>query len=144
MKIAVVTSRFNEDITERLLEGALNVLETAEVEIFSVKVPGAVEIPLTIKVMFEQGCDAAVALGAVIRGETSHYDLVCNSVERGVTQVMLETGKSIGFGVITTEDEEQALERVGGKHGHKGEEAALVALEMVGLINSLKKMNRKK
>lgn len=119
-------------------------LETAEVEIFSVKVPGAVEIPLTIKVMFEQGCDAAVALGAVIRGETSHYDLVCNSVERGVTQVMLETGKSIGFGVITTEDEEQALERVGGKHGHKGEEAALVALEMVGLINSLKKMNRKK
>ena len=144
MKIAVVTSRFNEDITERLLEGALNVLETAEVEIFSVKVPGAVEIPLTIKVMFEQGCDAAVALGAVIRGETSHYDLVCNSVERGVTQVMLETGKSIGFGVITTEDEEQALERVGGKQGQKGEEAALVALEMVGLINSLKKMNRKK
>lgn len=140
----MVTSRFNEEITEKLLEGALNVLETAEVEIFSAKVPGAVEIPLTCQVMLQQGCDAAVALGAVIRGETSHYDLVCNSVERGISQVMLETGKPISFGVITTENEEQAYERVGGQHGHKGEEAALVALEMVGLINSLKKMNRKK
>lgn len=140
----MVTSRFNEEITEKLLEGALHVLETAEVEIFSAKVPGAVEIPLTCQVMLQQGCDAAVALGAVIRGETSHYDLVCNSVERGITQVMLELGKPIAFGVITTENEEQAFERVGGKHGHKGEEAALVALEMVGLVNSLKKMNRKK
>lgn len=144
IKIVVVTSRFNEEITEKLLEGALQVLEEANVEIFSIKVPGAVEIPLTIQTMLNRGCDAAVALGAVIRGETSHYDYVCNSVERGVTQIMLETGKPIGFGVLTTENEQQALDRVGGKHGHKGEEAAQVALEMVGLLRDLKSAKVKK
>ncbi len=144
IKIVVVTSRFNEEITDKLLEGALQVLEEADVEIFSIKVPGAVEIPLTIQTMLNLGCDAAVALGAVIRGETSHYDYVCNSVERGVTQIMLETGKPIGFGVLTTENEQQALDRVGGKHGHKGEEAAQVALEMVGLLRDLKSTKVKK
>lgn len=139
LHIGIVTSRFNSEVTEKLLEGAIDVLEDAKVEIYSVKVPGAVEIPLACKILLEKGCDGVVALGAVIRGETSHYDYVCNSVERGVTQLMLETGKPIGFGVLTTENEEQAFDRVGGKHGHKGEEAAQVVLEMVGLVNDLKK-----
>jgi 6,7-dimethyl-8-ribityllumazine synthase len=144
IKIVVVTSRFNEEITDKLLEGALQVLEDSDAEIFSIKVPGAVEIPLTIQTMLNQGCDAAVALGAVIRGETSHFDYVCNSVESGITQVMLQTGKPIAFGVLTTENEQQALDRVGGKHGHKGEEAAQVALEMVGLLRDLKSAKVKK
>lgn len=137
-----MTSRFNEEITEKLLDGALEVLETAEVEILSVKVPGAVEIPITCKALLDAGCEGVVALGAVIRGETSHYDYVCSSVERGITHLMLETGKPIGFGVLTTENEAQAVDRVGGKHGHKGSEAALVVLEMVGLLKDLKKIKK--
>ncbi|MFN8845723.1 MAG: 6,7-dimethyl-8-ribityllumazine synthase [Bdellovibrionales bacterium] len=139
-KIGVVTSRFNSEITEKLLEGALMVLEDSGVEILSVKVPGAVEIPITCQALLEAGCDGVVALGAVIRGETSHYDYVCNSVERGISQLMLKFNKPISFGVLTTENEEQALERVGGKHGHKGEEASQVILEMVGLLKDLKKI----
>ena len=125
-----------------LLDGALRVLEDANVEIFSVKVPGAVEIPLACKALLEAGCEGIVALGAVIRGETSHYDYVCTSVERGITTLMLDTGKPIGFGVLTTENEEQAFDRVGGKHGHKGEEAAQVVLEMVGLLKDLKTIRK--
>lgn len=141
MKIGVVTSRFNEDVTSKLEEGAIEFLENfreAPIEIWAVRVPGAVEIPLACKALFDKGCDGVVALGAVIRGETSHYDLVCNSVERGVTQLMLTTGKPIGFGVITTENDEQAWDRVGGKHGHKGVEAAQVTIEMIGLTRALK------
>lgn len=140
--IGVVTSRFNEEVTEKLLDGAIDVLEDAQVDVLSVKVPGAVEIPLATKTLLDVGCDGVVALGAVIRGETSHYDYVCNSVERGITHLMLETGKPIGFGVLTTENEEQAFDRVGGRHGHKGEEAAQVVLEMVGLLGDLKKIRK--
>jgi 6,7-dimethyl-8-ribityllumazine synthase len=138
----VVTSRFNSEITEKLEEGALHYLEEFEsqkLQILSVRVPGAVEIPIACQALFEKGCDGVVALGCVIRGETSHYDLVCNSVERGVTQLMLDYQKPIGFGVITTENEEQAYDRVGGAHGHKGREAAEVTLEMIGLLKDLKK-----
>jgi 6,7-dimethyl-8-ribityllumazine synthase len=142
LRIGVVTSRFNHEVTEMLLDGALRVLEDANVEIFSVKVPGAVEIPLACKALLEAGCEGIVALGAVIRGETSHYDYVCTSVERGITTLMLDTGKPIGFGVLTTENEEQAFDRVGGKHGHKGEEAAQVVLEMVGLLKDLKTIRK--
>lgn len=138
----MVTSRFNEEVTEKLLDGAIDVLEDAQVDVLSVKVPGAVEIPLATKTLLDVGCDGVVALGAVIRGETSHYDYVCNSVERGITHLMLETGKPIGFGVLTTENEEQAFDRVGGRHGHKGEEAAQVVLEMVGLLGDLKKIRK--
>jgi 6,7-dimethyl-8-ribityllumazine synthase len=137
----VVTSRFNSEVTDKLEEGALDYLQGGEfdaIEILAVKVPGAVEIPLTIQALFEQGCDGVVALGCVIRGETSHYDYVCNSVERGVTQLMLDYKRPIGFGVLTTENEEQAFDRVGGKHGHKGREAAEVTLEMIGLLEDLK------
>lgn len=139
IKIGIVVSRFNEEITSRLEEGALEYLEGCDhVIIEIVRVPGAVEIPLTCQWMFDRGCDGVVALGAVIRGETSHYDYVCMSVTQGVTQVMNQYKKPIAFGVLTTENEDQAYDRVGGKHGHKGEEAAQVVMEMVGLGQDLK------
>lgn len=140
IQVGVVTSRFNEEITAQLEDGALNFLETIEdIQVLAVRVPGAVEIPLAVKALFDRGVDGVVALGAVIRGETTHYDYVCSSVERGCSQLMLEYGKPVGFGVLTTENEEQALERVGGKHGHKGTEAAMVVMEMIGLLKELKK-----
>lgn len=139
-KVAVVVSRFNEEITDKLQEGALEYLEECDgvhVELF--RVPGAVEIPLTCQWVLNRGFDGVVALGAVIRGETSHYDYVCNSVTDGITQLMLKTNKPIAFGVLTTENEEQALDRVGGKHGHKGRDAAQTVMEMIGLGKSLSK-----
>ncbi|MFN7262541.1 MAG: 6,7-dimethyl-8-ribityllumazine synthase [Pseudobdellovibrionaceae bacterium] len=145
LKVGVVTSRFNSEITDKLEEGALSYLEeVGGLDIHAVKVPGAVEIPLAAKTLLDMGCEAVVALGCVIRGDTSHYDLVCNSVERGVTALMLEYGRPIGFGVITTENEKQALDRAGGAHGNKGEEAAQVAMEMLGLISDMKASQSKK
>lgn len=138
MKVGVVTSRFNEEITSLLEEGALTFLEETGAEVLAVRVPGAVEIPLACKALFEAGCDGVVACGAVIRGETTHYEMVCNSVERGVTDLMLATGKPVGFGVITVENDEQARDRAGGKHGNKGTEAAQVAVEMIGLLHHLR------
>jgi 6,7-dimethyl-8-ribityllumazine synthase len=138
----VVTSRFNSEITELLERGALEFLEGVDaphIEVESVRVPGAVEIPVACQALFDRGCDGVVALGAVTRGETSHYDYVCNSVERGVTALMLEYKKPIGFGVLTTENEEQAFDRAGGKHGNKGTECAEVVLEMIGLLTDLRK-----
>jgi len=140
----VVTARFNSEVTDKLEEGALSYLENCDVEVLAVKVPGAVEIPLACKTLFDVGCSGVVALGAVIRGETSHYDYVCSSVERGVTALMLEYSKPIGFGVLTTENDEQALDRAGGKHGNKGAEAAQVVMEMMGLIADLSKEGAKK
>lgn len=138
MKVGVVTARFNSEVTDKLEEGALSYLENFDVEVLAVKVPGAVEIPLACQALLDAGCAGVVALGAVIRGETSHYDYVCNSVERGVTALMLETKKPIGFGVLTTENDEQAMDRAGGKHGNKGGEAAQVVMEMIGLLKDLR------
>lgn len=138
LKIGVVTARFNTEITERLEIGAIDYLESCEnVEIFASLVPGAVEIPLACQAFLEAGCDGVVALGAVIRGDTSHYDYVCNSVTDGVTRLMLDYKKPIGFGVLTTENEEQALARAGGDHGNKGAEAAQVVMEMIGLTGEI-------
>lgn len=137
LKIGVVTARFNSEVTDKLEEGALNYLENCEVEILAVKVPGAVEVPLACQALLKAGCAGVVALGAVIRGDTSHYDYVCNSVERGITALMLQYNKPIGFGILTTENEEQAMDRAGGKHGNKGEEAAQVVIEMTGLLADL-------
>lgn len=138
IRIAVVTARFNTEITQKLEEGAISYLESCpDVEIFSALVPGAVEIPLVAQSFLEAGCDGVVALGAVVRGETSHYDYVCNSVTDGITRLMLDYKKPIGFGVLTTENEEQALARAGGKHGNKGEEAAQVVMEMIGLTQEI-------
>lgn len=137
-KVGVVTARFNNEVTDKLEDGALAYLENFEVEVMAVKVPGAVEIPLACQALLDAGCAGVVALGAVIRGETSHYDYVCNSVERGVSQLMLEYKKPIGFGVLTTENDEQALARAGGVHGNKGAESAQVVMEMIGLLSDLK------
>lgn len=137
-KIGIVTSRFNSEITESLETGAfqrLIELGVSAEKIVRVRVPGAVEIPLTARLLIDSECDAVIALGAVIRGETSHYDYVCNAVERGCTQVMLETKKPVVFGVLTTENEEQARDRIGGAHGHKGRDAADVAVEMLNLMD---------
>jgi 6,7-dimethyl-8-ribityllumazine synthase len=141
MKIGVVTAKFNREITQELEKGALDYLQSQKIDsknIINVHVPGAIEIPLATKALLAKGCDAVIALGAVIRGDTSHYDLVCNSVERGIGQLMLETGKPIAFGVITTENEDQAWSRTTGSHGNKGTEAAQVALEMLQLLKELK------
>ncbi|MFP5518458.1 MAG: 6,7-dimethyl-8-ribityllumazine synthase [Bdellovibrionia bacterium] len=138
MRIGVVTSRWNAEVTEKLEEGALNYLEELTgIEIIAVKVPGAVEIPIACQSLLENGCEGVVALGCVIRGDTTHYDYVCQSVERGVSQLMLQYKKPIGFGVLTTENDEQALDRAGGKHGNKGFEAAQVTVEMIGLLKGL-------
>ncbi len=139
IKIAVVTSRFNEAITAKLEAAAVDFLEELECEILSVSVPGAIEIPITIQALFDaEKVDGAVALGAVIRGETTHYDEVCRSVERGCSNLMLEYKKPIGFGILTTENEEQALARAGGQHGNKGADAAQVVIEMIGLLKEIR------
>ena len=143
VKVAIVVSRFNQQITEKLEDGAIDYLEECENVYFEViRVPGAVEIPLTCQWALNRGFEGVVALGAVIRGETSHYDYVCNSVTDGITQLMLKTSKPIAFGVLTTENEEQALDRVGGKHGHKGRDAAQTVMEMIGLGKSFNKKTK--
>lgn len=139
-KIALVTARFNAEITESLEKGAydrLLELGASPERVVRVRVPGAVEIPLAALHLLERGCDAVIALGSVIRGETSHYDYVCNSVERGCSQVMLQTKKPVVFGVLTTENEAQAQDRIGGAHGHKGRDAAEVAVEMLNLAEMI-------
>lgn len=139
LRIAIVTSRFNEEITSKLQNAAIDYLEEFDVEIYSVSVPGAVEIPITIQALFEaQNIDGAIALGAVIRGDTTHYEEVCRSVERGCTTLMLQSKKPIAFGVLTTENEEQALARAGGEHGNKGHDAAQTLLEMIGLLKEIR------
>lgn len=143
MKIAVVVAEFNREVTEKLEAGALQVLEASKVKhVYVSLVPGAYEIPLIAKAYLDKGVDAVIALGAVIRGETTHYDYVCGSVERGCTQLQLEYKKPVVFGVLTTENEEQAFDRVGGSHGHKGKEAAEVAIKMVLELKKIKKLKK--
>jgi 6,7-dimethyl-8-ribityllumazine synthase len=142
VKIGVVTAVFNSEVTFKLEEGALKALVSLGVthkNIVSVRVPGAFEIPLAVKKLFEDAnVDGVVALGAVIRGETSHYDYVCSAVERGCTHLALQFGKPVGFGVLTTENEAQALARAGGTHGHKGAETASSVIDMCNLLKALK------
>jgi 6,7-dimethyl-8-ribityllumazine synthase len=141
-KVGVVCSRFNRDITAVLQAGALEVLKEQGLsgsQIVSVEVPGAIEIPVAAKALFQfKNVDAVIALGAVIRGETTHYESVCAAVERGCTLLALEQVKPVISGVLTVENEAQALARIGGDHGHKGKEAALTALEMIALLRELK------
>ncbi len=149
MKIAIVVSEFNRDVTELLEQGALEILGQLKVkEVYLSRVPGAFEIALASKAYLDKGVDAVIALGAIIRGETSHYDFVCNAVERGCTHLQLEYGKPVVFGVLTTDTDEQAFDRVGGKHGHKGKEAAAVAVSMILELKKIKKgktvINKKK
>ena len=141
LKFAIVVARFNEFITSKLLSGALDVLkrhEVADENISVAWVPGSFEIPLVAKKMAEsKKYDAVICLGAVIRGATSHYDYVCNEVSKGVAQVGLTTGVPTIFGVVTTENIQQAIERAGTKAGNKGSDAAAAAIEMANLLRNL-------
>ena len=141
MKVGIVVARFNEFITSKLLGGALNALhrhEAKDEDIDVAWVPGAFEIPVVAKKMAESGkYDAVIALGAVIRGSTTHYDYVCNEVSKGVAQVGMQTGVPTIFGVVTTENIEQAVERAGTKAGNKGTDAAMAAMEMANLLKKI-------
>ncbi|MDY6037576.1 MAG: 6,7-dimethyl-8-ribityllumazine synthase [Eubacterium sp.] len=140
-KYVIVCSRFNEFIVSKLLDGAIDALQrhgASEDEICVAWVPGAFEIPLmAMKCAQKPEVDAVICLGAVIRGNTTHYELVSNEVAKGIAQIGLKTGKPVTFGVITTENIEQAIERAGSKAGNKGAEAALTAIEMVNLTADL-------
>lgn len=141
LKIGIVVARFNAFITSRLLDGALDTLhrhETADADIDVAWVPGAFEIPVVAKKMAECGKhDAVICLGAVIRGSTTHYDYVCNEVSKGVAQVGMQTGVPTIFGVLTTENIEQAIERAGTKAGNKGSDCAMAAMEMASLLKKI-------
>lgn len=141
LKLAFVVSRFNSMITERLTYGALDAFQRSGGEsedVTVVKVPGSFEIPLTAKKLAKSNnFDAVVCLGAVIRGGTPHFDYVANEMSKGIANVSLETGIPIAFGVITADNLEQAIERAGTKHGNKGEEAVLSAVEMVHTLRKI-------
>lgn len=141
-KIAIVVSRFNSFVVERLLEGAIETLtrigQVDADDITLVRVPGAYELPLAAKKLAESNnYDAIIAIGAVIRGGTPHFDFVAGEANSGLAQVALQTGVPVAFGVITTDTDEQAFDRAGVKHGNKGSEAALSALEMVNVLQQL-------
>ena len=137
--LAIVVSRFNIEITERLLSGALQRFKELKPEIEPpvFHVPGVVEIPLIAQQLAKtERYSAIVCLGAVIRGETTHYDYVCEQVSNGCQRVALDYSLPVIFGILTTENESQALERVGGAHGHKGRDAVDAAFEMIELMQA--------
>ena len=144
-KFAIVVARFNEFITSKLLSGALDALkrhETPDENISVVWVPGAFEIPsVAKKLASSKRFDAVICLGAVIRGATTHYDYVCNEVSKGVAAVALQSGVPTIFGVVTTENIQQAIERAGTKSGNKGFDAAIAAMEMANLSKALIAIN---
>ncbi|EOB0812116.1 6,7-dimethyl-8-ribityllumazine synthase [Staphylococcus pseudintermedius] len=141
LKIGVVVSRFNDLITGRLLDGAQDALrrhQVAEDSIDVAYVPGAFELPIVAKKMAQTGkYDAVVTLGCVIRGATSHYDYVCNEAAKGIAKASDDTGVPVIFGVLTTENIEQAIERAGTKAGNKGAESAVAAIEMANLLRQM-------
>ncbi|MBJ7282240.1 MAG: 6,7-dimethyl-8-ribityllumazine synthase [Acidimicrobiia bacterium] len=141
LRIAVVVSRFNDDITGALLDGALSTLREAglpEEGLTLVSVPGAFELPVTANALASRGdCDAVICLGAVIRGDTPHFDYVAVEAAAGLMDASLYTGIPIIFGVLTVDTRSQAIDRVGGSEGHKGEEAAATAIEMANLIKRI-------
>ena len=141
MKVGIVASRFNEIIVNKLLGGAVDGLVRHGVDennITAAWVPGAFEIPTAAQKMAQSGkYDAVICLGTVIRGQTSHYDYVCNEVSKGIAQVALATGMPVLFGIVTTENIEQAIARAGSTSGNKGYDCALSAIEMVNLLKQL-------
>lgn len=140
-KFAVVISRFNAFIAERLLEGAIDTLVRSGVESAAIdvaRVPGAYEIPLVARKMAQSNkYDAVICLGVIIRGATPHFDFVANEAAKGIAMVGMETGLPVLFGVLTTDSIEQAIERAGSKAGNKGAECASAAIEMVNLLSQL-------
>lgn len=141
MKIAIVVARFNEFITSKLLSGCIDCLirhEAADEDLTVAWVPGAFEIPVAAKKLAESGkYDAVICLGAVIRGATPHFDYVCAEASKGIAQVSMQTGVPVAFGVLTTENIQQAVERAGTKAGNKGVDCAMTAMEMVNLFKKM-------
>ena len=141
VKIGIVVSRWNSAITERMLSGALDALKGNGIDSSSILVarcPGSFELPLAVKHIFDaKEVDGVIALGVVIRGGTPHFEYVCDAVTKGITDLNLSYGKPVAFGVLTTDDVKQAMERAGDK-GNKGGEAALALLEMLALEQKLK------
>ena len=141
--VVIVKTEWNSRIVDELEAGAIRKLEEGKVkQIVSLVVPGAVEVPFAIKSYWENAAkekqpDAFIALGCVVRGDTPHFDYVCQSITEGVLQLNLSLPVPTIFGVLTVDNETQADERIGGKHGHKGEEAAITAIKMIGLNRSL-------
>jgi 6,7-dimethyl-8-ribityllumazine synthase len=141
LKFAIVASRFNHFIVDRLVEGCLDALERHGCNMGAcalVRVPGAFELPIAVrKIAGDKKYDGVIALGAVIRGSTPHFDYIAAEVTKGLAQVSLDTVKPVAYGVLTTDSIEQAIERAGTKAGNKGWEAALSAIEMAGLFKKL-------
>jgi len=141
LKLAVVVSRFNDFITTRLLDGAMDAVRRSggsEADVDILKVPGSFELPLAAKGAAEaKKYDGVICLGAVIRGSTPHFDHVANQVSKGLQSVMLTSGVPVAFGVITSDTLEQAIERAGSKHGNKGQQAALTVIEMANMLKQL-------
>jgi len=143
LKVAIVLGRFNDFISGRLLEGALDTLVrsgAADDDIDVVKVPGSFEIPVAAKTLAETGrYDAILCLGCVIRGATPHFDYVAGEAAKGIARVALDHGIPVSFGIITADNLEQAIERAGTKSGNKGRDAALTAIEMANLLKTIGK-----
>tara|TARA_R110002072_G_scaffold54332_3_gene142606 strand:+ start:21061 stop:21540 length:480 start_codon:yes stop_codon:yes gene_type:complete len=142
VKIAIVASRFNSFIVDRLYEGAVKTLNSngvANEAITVVKVPGAFEIPVAVQTLLDQNeFDAIITLGAIIRGETPHFDFISNECTRGVGQLAIDSGVPVIFGVLTVDNSEQAMDRAGDEESNKGSEAAAAALEMIGVLEKIK------
>ncbi|HMQ17458.1 MAG TPA: 6,7-dimethyl-8-ribityllumazine synthase [Phycisphaerae bacterium] len=140
-RLVLLAARWNDFITQRLVDGAADALlrhgaDAARIE--QVWVPGSFEVPLAAQALARSGrYDAVVCLGCLLRGQTAHYDLIAAEVAKGIAQVALATGVPVTFGVITADTLEQAVDRCGGKHGHKGAEAALAAVEMVNVLAAI-------
>lgn len=142
VKIAIVASRFNSFIVDRLYDGAVKTLNSNGVDneaITVVKVPGAFEIPVAVQVLLDQNeFDAVITLGAIIRGETPHFDFISNECTRGIGQLATDSGVPVIFGVLTVDNSEQAMDRAGDEESNKGSEAAAAALEMIGVLEKIK------
>ncbi len=148
LRFGIIVSRFNEFVTSRLLAGAKDALirhNAAEESLTVAWVPGSWELPLAAKAMIQSGrYDAVICLGCVIRGQTPHHEYIAAETSKGLAHVSLDSGVPVGFGVLTTDTIEQAIERAGSKSGNKGADAALSALEMVNLLRSLGRPKRGK
>jgi 6,7-dimethyl-8-ribityllumazine synthase len=140
--VIIVKTEWNKHIVDKLEKGAASIFSEQNIQYKTLAVPGAVEIPFAVKAYAEgnaKKADAFIALGTVIRGDTPHFEYVCNSVTDGILSLNMMLDVPVIFGVLTVNDEQQALERVGGVHGHKGEEAAVTAIKMIALNRKLKR-----
>ncbi|TDW30634.1 6,7-dimethyl-8-ribityllumazine synthase [Cryobacterium psychrophilum] len=141
LRVVVVAGQWHVEITDGLIAGAVRVLEASGADFSVIRVPGSFELPVACKVALEHGADAVVALGVIIRGGTPHFEFVSNAATDGLTRVALDTGKPVGFGVLTLDDEQQGLDRAGlpGSKEDKGEEAATAALATAVLLHELRR-----